>query len=178
MFQESGRTGRWQRTVPHRVEAADVALDFAAAISPFPRSCRCSTWELSGAGTRSVPDDAALIVSELVTNAIRYGNGHRIVLRIALRARELRIEVADGTPGRAVARQAGDDEESGRGLLLVAALAREWGTSPGGETTWCTLALPAADPEAAPEAQAQAQAQAPAPAPAPAPDDPAHRPAR
>ncbi|MFF0698551.1 ATP-binding protein [Streptomyces tendae] len=53
------------------------------------------------------------------------------------------IEVDDGSPCTPVLRCPGPDDESGRGLLLVQALAEAWGVSPDGTTTWCTLPLTA-----------------------------------
>ncbi|KPI06239.1 hypothetical protein OK074_4217 [Actinobacteria bacterium OK074] len=87
-------------------------------------------------------DDALLVVSELVGNAVEHGGGHPVGLRVAALVDELRIEVADGNPVPARRRVAGEADEDGRGLLLVDAVAREWGVSPDGTMTWCSLAIP------------------------------------
>ncbi|MGW4034372.1 ATP-binding protein [Streptomyces sp. NPDC004838] len=95
-------------------------------------------------GLGHVTDDAALVVSELVTNAVVHSGGTRIALTLGLPADYLLITVHDGGPARQhpEVRRPGDDEESGRGLYLVRHLASArdgaWGTSDG--TTWCALA--------------------------------------
>ncbi|MFJ4800130.1 ATP-binding protein [Streptomyces murinus] len=89
----------------------------------------------------TLADDVVLAVSELVTNAVRYGRGN---VRLWVRcAEELRIEVRDGNPAPALVRTTTDQDESGRGLLLVAGLARKWGVSQDGRTTWAVFCLPA-----------------------------------
>ncbi|MGH3158099.1 MAG: ATP-binding protein [Streptosporangiaceae bacterium] len=63
-------------------------------------------------------DLAELIVSELVTNALRHGAGP-IEVRLFYGCGDLRIEVHDEGLGRPVRREVTDDDESGRGLLLL-----------------------------------------------------------
>ncbi|MET9967920.1 ATP-binding protein [Streptomyces sp. NPDC006356] len=94
-------------------------------------------WDLT-----TLTDDATLAVSELVTNAIKHSKGQPVGLRVRRSAYELRIEVTDGTPTPARLRSAGVADENGRGLFLVAALAKEWGVSADGTMTWCSLAIP------------------------------------
>jgi anti-sigma regulatory factor (Ser/Thr protein kinase) len=86
-------------------------------------------------------DTAELLLTELVTNALRHAHGRDIGVRILVRDDHLVIEVIDGSPLVPVPRCAGPDDESGRGLFLVEALADTWGVSPDGTTTWCTLPL-------------------------------------
>ncbi|WP_217518818.1 ATP-binding protein, partial [Streptomyces lunaelactis] len=71
-----------------------------------------------------------------------HGSGTEFALRMIHTAGELRIEVYDGSPARPYERAAGPDDESGRGMAIVAAIAHTWGTS--GPTTWCTLTVPTA----------------------------------
>lgn len=86
-------------------------------------------------------EDAQLLTSELVTNALQHGDGSGdIVVRFVILPDRMLIGVDDGSPSKAHVRQTGADDEAGRGLLLVAALATEWGVSPDGTTTWCSLA--------------------------------------
>ncbi len=86
-------------------------------------------------------DDAALIteliVSELVTNAIRYGRPP-IQLRLIHENNTLISEVFDSSSTAPHLRRARMFDEGGRGLLLVAQLARRWGTrhAPLGKTIW------------------------------------------
>ncbi|MET9972757.1 ATP-binding protein, partial [Streptomyces sp. NPDC006356] len=97
---------------------------------------RLAAWELDDLGFTT-----ELIVSELVTNAIRYGGGP-IQLRL-IRGRTLIIEVSDGSASAPHLRRARVFDEGGRGLLLVAQLAQRWGTRPAptGKTIWAELAL-------------------------------------
>ncbi|MGV9912737.1 ATP-binding protein [Streptomyces tendae] len=95
----------------------------------------------------SVGDIAALLVSELVTNALRYATGPigvRLVRGPAGAAGVLLVEVSDPLPDPPRERVARPDDEDGRGLQLVASAARRWGTRPGeaGKTVWFELALP------------------------------------
>ncbi|MEV8077119.1 ATP-binding protein [Streptomyces pseudogriseolus] len=97
-------------------------------------------------GLEALVDDATLIVSELVTNAIQHGGGVQVTFTMTVRDGFLHLAVHDETPGRPVARNAPDDAECGRGLFLVDCLASAhggtWGTSDDGTTTWCCLAVP------------------------------------
>ena len=82
-----------------------------------------------------------LVVSELVTNAIRYGS-EPIQLRL-IHDRALICEVSDGNPTSPHLRRARIFDEGGRGLLLVAQLTTNWGTrhTPEGKTIWAEQAL-------------------------------------
>ncbi|MFE7274484.1 ATP-binding protein [Streptomyces sp. NPDC057623] len=93
-------------------------------------------------GVGSCVDTAKLLISELVTNAVRYGETEDVTFSVSYWRGEVRIEVADGTPGRPQVKRPTTDEESGRGMLIVEALAENWGTSKDGTTTWCTIAVP------------------------------------
>jgi anti-sigma regulatory factor (Ser/Thr protein kinase) len=105
---------------------------------------RISTAKLRVWGLVPIMEDAKLLVSELVTNALRYGAGEEIEFRLVITVKGLLIAVNDGSDRRPALSVAGADSESGRGLLLVAAFAEDWGVSPDGKTTWCTLNLPGA----------------------------------
>ncbi|WP_055495749.1 ATP-binding protein [Streptomyces sp. TP-A0356] len=87
-------------------------------------------------------DPAQLLISELVTNALRYGTGPEIAFRFLLTADVLVILVDDGSPHAPQVHQPAPDEESGRGMLLVSAIATDWGVSPHGSATWCSLTIP------------------------------------
>ncbi|WP_407706510.1 SpoIIE family protein phosphatase [Streptomyces scopuliridis] len=82
-----------------------------------------------------------LIVSELVTNAVRYGSGP-IRLRL-LRQSRLIVEVADASSTSPRLRHARTTDEGGRGLFLVAQLAHRWGTrhTPDGKIIWAEQEL-------------------------------------
>ncbi|WP_344603897.1 ATP-binding protein [Streptomyces glaucus] len=92
-------------------------------------------------GRPDLIDNAELLLTELVTNALRHGHGRTIGLRMYLSGGRFRIEVQDASPDRPELRYACPTDESGRGLFLVDALAEAWGVSDDGTTTWCTLPL-------------------------------------
>ncbi|MEU2180496.1 SpoIIE family protein phosphatase [Streptomyces thermolilacinus] len=94
-------------------------------------------WELE-----PLIDTVELLVSELVTNALRYGEGE-IRLRL-LRDRTLVCEVWDAGLVQPRRRRARDTDEGGRGLQLVGLLSAGWGSrrTPRGKTVWFELALP------------------------------------
>ncbi|MDC2945599.1 SpoIIE family protein phosphatase [Streptomyces heilongjiangensis] len=87
-------------------------------------------------------DTAELLVSELVTNALRYGEGE-IRLRLLL-DRTLVCEVWDAGLVQPRRRRARDTDEGGRGLQLVGLLSAAWGSrrTPRGKTVWFELPLP------------------------------------
>jgi two-component sensor histidine kinase len=99
---------------------------------------------------------AELLVSELITNAIHAGNpDHQpsantshvewISLTLHLMAGRLVIEVFDNDPNPPVLTHPADDDESGRGLMLVQALSKEWGhhfPPAGGKTVYFILSAP------------------------------------
>ncbi|WPW32981.1 SpoIIE family protein phosphatase [Streptomyces atratus] len=93
-----------------------------------------------------------LIVSELVTNAIRYATGP-IGVRL-LRDRSLICEVSDHSSTSPHLRQAATTDEGGRGLFLVAQFADRWGTRymDHGKVIWAEQSLSAAPPPSSPSA--------------------------
>lgn len=105
------------------------------------RCRRLCTAKLQLWGMHGLVENAQLLTSELVTNALRHGDGSSdVVVRFVITTHAAVIIVDDGSPGAARVRQAGEDDEAGRGMLLVSALATQWGVSPSGATTWCSLA--------------------------------------
>jgi PAS domain S-box-containing protein len=87
-------------------------------------------------------DTAALLVSEIVTNAVRHCHAP-LGLRLHLTEHEILTEVTDDNSRLPRPHLAGPDDESGRGLTLVDALADDWGTrlTEAGKAVWFTLSL-------------------------------------
>ncbi|MFI8904492.1 SpoIIE family protein phosphatase [Streptomyces albidoflavus] len=98
--------------------------------------------QLESWGLDALVDTVELLVSELVTNALRYGEGE-IRLRLLL-DRTLVCEVWDAGLVQPRRRRARDTDEGGRGLQLVGLLSASWGSrrTPRGKTVWFELALP------------------------------------
>jgi anti-sigma regulatory factor (Ser/Thr protein kinase) len=92
-------------------------------------------------GWPDLMDVEELLTTELVTNALRYGSGKDICYRLYATRSHLITEVRDGSPDAPVLGHASPTAESGRGLFLVDAMAADWGVSPDGTTTWCSLPL-------------------------------------
>jgi len=88
-------------------------------------------------------DVAELLVSELVTNALRHGSPPITMEVSCLGEQGLRVRVSDGVPGAPLVRHVDADSESGRGMLLIAALAAQWGVEPGlaGKAVWFRVAV-------------------------------------
>ncbi|MGZ0198907.1 ATP-binding protein [Streptomyces sp. RM1] len=124
---------------PRKAVAPIEADSFQAAFQPDPSAVanmRDSTaaflrrYGLSGRVASSV----VLVVSELVTNAIKHGHGE-VELEIQVVDGTISVSVTDENPAPAVLKQAGPDDTSGRGMALVDAYSDKWGSS--GEETWC-----------------------------------------
>ncbi|MDX2602234.1 SpoIIE family protein phosphatase [Streptomyces caniscabiei] len=103
---------------------------------------KLATDQLTRWGLEEAAFVTELVVSELVTNAIRYG-GAPIQLRL-IRDRTLICEVSDASSTSPHLRRARQFDEGGRGLLLVAQLTDRWGSRPSGagKTIWAEQALP------------------------------------
>ncbi|MET7488764.1 SpoIIE family protein phosphatase [Streptomyces sp. NPDC005538] len=101
------------------------------------------TRQLTAWGLEEVAFVTELVVSELVTNAIRYG-AVPIGLRL-IRDRTLICEVSDASNTAPHLRRARTYDEGGRGLHMVAQLTQGWGTRQGpmGKTIWAEQSLPA-----------------------------------
>ena len=129
---------------PEHVAEWDVPPD-PQAVSPVRNAC---ARQLDAWGLEHLSFVTELILSELITNAIRYGR-EPIHVRL-LRTRTLVCEVSDGSSTAPHIRRAAETDEGGRGLFLVAQYAEHWGTrySARGKTIWTSQAL---DDHGAPE---------------------------
>jgi anti-sigma regulatory factor (Ser/Thr protein kinase) len=89
------------------------------------------------------PSVAALLASELVTNAIRHQAGETADLVIDCTCGRLRVDVHDTSGSMPVLVDAPADAEGGRGLMLVATLSTDWGfyRTPAGKAVYFTLAF-------------------------------------
>jgi anti-sigma regulatory factor (Ser/Thr protein kinase) len=107
-------------------------------------------------GLDALSDDAEIVVSELVTNAVKAMSAARrsatvacalpvapVVIELRVHDTALRIAVRDGSPERPKRQVADDDAEGGRGLFLVEALSLRWDAFRlgSGKVTWAELAL-------------------------------------
>ncbi|MET8684997.1 SpoIIE family protein phosphatase [Streptomyces sp. NPDC004732] len=106
------------------------------------RARELATRQLHAWGLEELSFATELVVSELVTNAVRYAAGP-IQVRL-IRDRTLLCEVADTGHTSPHLRHSADDDEGGRGLLIVAQLVQRWGTryTRSGKTIWTEQAFP------------------------------------
>ncbi len=123
--------GDW--TLPREPRSVGRAREYARA--------QLLSWDME-----PLVDTTELLVSELVTNALRYGEGE-IRLRLLL-DRTLVCEVWDAGLVQPRRRRARDTDEGGRGLQLVGLLSAAWGSrrTPRGKTVWFELPLPDGGP--------------------------------
>ena len=86
-------------------------------------------------------EDAILVVSELVTNALLHGAG-ATVLRVRISPESLLLAVTDSADGLPAVLNREPDTIGGLGLVIVTRLSQDWGVTPfpGGKTVWATLA--------------------------------------
>ncbi|MBP0458220.1 ATP-binding SpoIIE family protein phosphatase [Streptomyces montanisoli] len=110
------------------IAPSDVAYWFLEPEHAAPgRARRLARKALSRWGLDDLSDSVELLISEVVTNAVRYAE-RPVTLRL-LRTDVLRCEVGDDSPQLPRQRRARDTDEGGRGLFLVNRLARRWGAT-------------------------------------------------
>ncbi|MFG3203905.1 SpoIIE family protein phosphatase [Streptomyces sp. NPDC048192] len=140
-------------SVDNRPRSSVITARAAATFEPVGRSVATARSfvrdTLQGWGFADIVDDAVVLTSELVTNAVVHAGTHAEVL--CLRTEDgVRIEVSDRYPEREVPLQhsavsmGSPDREGGRGLQLCAALATRWGVdyTPTHKNVWFQLNLP------------------------------------
>ena len=98
---------------------------------------------LDGWGCDDLQDGAALLVSELVTNAVVHAHS-AVELALHLRPARVRFEVIDTARDHVRRRDAKDDEQSGRGMALIEAIAVAWGIDSllSGKSVWFEMERP------------------------------------
>nr|WP_203950573.1 ATP-binding protein [Microbispora rosea] len=106
------------------------------------RLVRAALRDWAGGADAEVPEVAELLVSELVTNALKHGRGEP-VLALLLRDGVLRCEVEDEARVRVPPPGTPLEDEGGRGLLIVESLSRSWGVRPTsrGKAVWFELVV-------------------------------------
>lgn len=116
-----------QAAFPAELASAHAARRFATSVL---RSWHCD----------EVVDVAQLLVSELVVNAVLHA-GSSVSVRLALADSTVRIEVTDSSPALPEVRPIDPSAVTGRGLLIVQALASAWGVDPSddGKVVWFEL---------------------------------------
>ena len=118
--------------LPNRPESASSARQLA-------RTVLQSHWGLPAPLT----EDAVLLVSELVGNAVRHTGAHVFGLRMMRRRGWIRVEVRDPSRGLPCLLPVHGLDTSGRGLFLVDTLSDRWGVDllPRGKTTWFEMRI-------------------------------------
>ncbi|WP_107460744.1 SpoIIE family protein phosphatase [Streptomyces sp. MA5143a] len=145
--------GRGSSHDENRTRSSVITARAAASFDPVSRSVATARSfvrdTLQGWGFADIVDDAVVLTSELVTNAVVHAGTSADVL--CLRSEDgVRIEVADRYPEREIPLQSSPvnmgspDREGGRGLQLCAAMAGRWGVeyTPTHKQVWFQLVLP------------------------------------
>ncbi len=136
------------RSAPSARRAQRSYLEVAAAPGAVPYARRCTRQALAGWDLGHVAEDAELVVSELMTNAVRATLERsltaRVVLYLAADPGRLTLLVWDACAEPPVRRAHGAGSAGGRGLEIVQALSDRWGSwTPvrGGKVVWAWFDL-------------------------------------
>jgi anti-sigma regulatory factor (Ser/Thr protein kinase) len=131
--------------------AEDWPLQSFLELGALPGAVPCARlhtrhvlWEW---GLTVLQDDTELLVSELVTNAVHASQSLEWMFPVRMRLLSDRAQVAivvwDANPRPPVRANAGADDETGRGLILVDAISErwDWNATPdtGGKVVWCVV---------------------------------------
>ncbi|MFB7496785.1 ATP-binding protein [Streptomyces sp. NPDC056161] len=119
-----------------------VSVCLPREAASVPQARRLVRRTLTGWDLPDLVDPAELIVSELASNAVRHARHGTFRLTIRRRgAGSVRLEVIDKCQSPPVRKTAGADDDNGRGLALVEALSRRWGTEPlpWGKRVWADV---------------------------------------
>jgi two-component sensor histidine kinase len=116
---------------------------FPHATQSIVRARRFAVEMLTGLEPEVV-DSLTVMVSELVTNAVRHAAGE-FTVAVDRNEERIRVAVSDNGSGRPSLRHPDPTEPSGRGLQIVSALSDDWGVTEtadrSGKTVWCVLSL-------------------------------------
>jgi anti-sigma regulatory factor (Ser/Thr protein kinase) len=127
------------RAMPDRVH-----IELGALASAVPTARTWARVVLAGWDLARLADDAGLVLTELVTNAVIHAEGDAVDIWLRADRRRLAIVVGDPSPEMPVrVATLNADELSGRGLMIVGALAECWGACrvPAGKVVWAVLAV-------------------------------------
>ncbi len=121
-------------------ERTEVFLPVPQAVAGVRRLVSAT---LDGSPHRHAAADAALLASELATNAFVHSGGAPFRVTVAAGRRHLRIAIEDGSDDEVRLAPPTSDGESGRGVAIIDALASRWGASPlaGGKVVWAEIDL-------------------------------------
>ncbi|NEE35326.1 ATP-binding protein [Streptomyces sp. SID7982] len=138
-------------TVPiaDRRRAFEIVAVYPAEVAAVSRGRRELHELMLLTGLAAIADAVALGAHELMANAVTHGCRHQAVkaftLKVTHSSGRLRTEVQDPSGRQPFQSLPSDECEGGRGLLLVDALAANWGVRPGpggGKTVWMELDVP------------------------------------
>ncbi|MFE5327139.1 ATP-binding protein [Embleya sp. NPDC056575] len=120
-----------------------LSLRLSATVEAVPRARHALRAVLAERVPRAPVDTLELLLSELVTNAVQHSTrGRTVAVAVLRRENSIRIAVVDDDTALPEAGGAVDLlDEHGRGLLLVEAMAEEWGSYPvpDGKVVWCDV---------------------------------------
>jgi anti-sigma regulatory factor (Ser/Thr protein kinase) len=138
----AGRLPAEKRTV----SSLSASIDLPPVPGSVPMARRLVQHVLRTWDAPQDPDDAALLVTELVANVVDHAGGDVLTLELTLAEAWLRVGVVDGSAIRPVLREMSHEQERGRGMRLVAEIAERWGAEDhnGGKRVWFDLAAAAA----------------------------------
>ena len=136
----------WRGCAPGRSGTVVATMESSAVITlpPTPSSARRARHAVAEAlhdRPAGVTDTAQLLATELVTNAVRHA-GSPLTLRLECDEGAVLLAVSDESDALPRPHDPQPGELFGRGLVLVEALAADWGTEPGpvgGKTVWCVV---------------------------------------
>ncbi|MCF2531789.1 ATP-binding protein [Yinghuangia soli] len=118
-----------------------------AQFEPLPASVgEARHWAAKWLAGQGIPDhvidDVTLCLSEVTTNAVRHhGSTTPLHVRLAIHATVVRLSVQDDNCAPPSPRSPAEDDENGRGYVILDALAATWGfsSSARGKTVWCDI---------------------------------------